>query len=166
MGILKLLFDNLRKWPATDAFPFGPATTPAAYRGKVVIDEAACVACKMCEHVCAGGAIRFTEDAAGMDFLIWHNSCVSCGLCEVYCPTKAIKLTTDWHRAHLQEDKYKQVDRARIPFATCPSCGVKFLGARDALTKVAFKSVGQNETRLLDLCADCRRAASRTGAMR
>ncbi len=79
MGILKLLIDNLRKGPATDAFPFGPATTPAAYRGKVEIDDAACVACKMCEHVCAGGAIRFTEDAEGMNFLIWHNSCVSCG---------------------------------------------------------------------------------------
>jgi hydrogenase-4 component H len=164
MGILKLLFDNLRKGPATDAFPFGPATTPDAYRGKVVIDGPACVACKMCEHVCAGGAIRFTEDAESMQFLIYHNSCVSCGLCETYCPTKAIKLTTDWHRAHLQEDKYRQVDRATIPFATCTSCGTKFLGARDALMKVAFKGVGTNETRLLDLCTDCRRTASFRGA--
>jgi hydrogenase-4 component H len=160
MNILKVLIENLRKGPATEVFPFGPATTPAAYRGKVVIDAASCVACKMCEHVCAGGAIRFTEDTEGMHFLIWHNTCVSCGLCEVYCPTKAIQLTTDWHRSHRQEDKYRQIDRATIPFATCTSCGNKFLGARDALMKVAFKGVGKNETRLLDLCTDCRRAAS------
>ena len=165
MGFLKVLLDNVLKGPATEAFPFGEATTPAAYRGKVVIDEEACVGCKMCEHVCAGGAIRFTEDEKGMDFLIWHNTCVSCGLCETYCPTKAIRLSTNWHRAHLQEDKYKQIDRAHIPFATCTSCGKRFLGARDALMKVAFKGVGKNETRLRDLCPDCRRTATLAGAV-
>jgi len=164
MNILKLLLGNLIKGPATDPYPLGEAITPAAYRGRVAIDEATCVGCKMCEHVCAAGAIRFTEDEAGLHFLIWHNSCVTCGLCAVYCPTKAITLTTNWQTSHRQEDKYKQVDHATIPFTNCSCCGVRFLKAQDPLMLLAYKTVGPNEERLRDLCPQCRQVESAKGA--
>ncbi|WP_158913173.1 4Fe-4S dicluster domain-containing protein [Caulobacter sp. S45] len=164
MNFLQVLIDNLRKGPATEPFPFGDASTPAAYRGRVAIDQDACVGCRMCEHVCAGGAIRFAEDNEALHLVIWHNTCVSCGLCAVYCPTKAITLTNNWHVSHRQEDKYKQVDHVTIPYSACTSCGVVFLKAQDPLMQLAYKTVGANETRLRDLCPDCRRVESSRGA--
>ncbi|WBO24388.1 4Fe-4S dicluster domain-containing protein [Sphingomonas abietis] len=160
MNALKLLIQNLMKGPATDPYPFGEPTTPPRLRGRVAIDGEACVACKMCEHVCAGGAIKFVEDEENVHFVVWHNSCVTCGLCAFYCPTKAITVTDNWHGAHRQEDKYKQVDHATIPYSHCTSCGARFLKARDSLMQLAYKSVGAREEQLRDLCPDCRRAES------
>ncbi len=105
MAFLKVLLNNLRKGPSTDPFPFGETVTHAAYRGKVTFDAAACVGCRMCAHVCAGGAIRFSEDQDGLYFTIWHNTCISCGLCASYYRTKAIRLSNNWHLSHLQDQK-------------------------------------------------------------
>lgn len=161
MAFLKILWDNLRKGPSTEAFPFGEAPTPARYRGKVTFDEAACVGCKMCEHVCAGGAIRFTESAEGLHFLIWHNTCISCGLCAHYCPTEAIRLSTDWHLAHRQEDKYRQTDQALVPWRLCKSCGGTLPSGGRTLADLAYRESNQRVDHLMELCPDCRRKASR-----
>ena len=163
MAFFRILLDNLRKGPATEAFPFGEATTPEAYRGKVVFDADTCVACGMCEHVCAGGAIRFAEDERGLHFVIWHNTCISCGLCAHYCPTKAIALSNDWHLAHLQEEKYAQVDHGLVPYRVCGSCGGKFLSANPALMRQAYKDVSPRAEHLGQLCPDCRRTANLSG---
>ncbi|MBW9088819.1 4Fe-4S binding protein [Rhizobium wenxiniae] len=163
MAFLKILFDNLREGPATEAFPFGEAATPDAYRGKVTFDETNCVGCNMCEHVCAGGAIRFSEKEDGLHFLIWHNTCISCGLCAHYCPTKAIKLSNDWHLSHLQEEKYEQVDHAVVPYRHCTSCGERLQPGGPMLHQLAFKGTNPRSQRLMNMCPDCRRKASYSG---
>lgn len=163
MGFLKVLLNNLVKGPSTDGFPFADTFTPEAYRGKVVFDQTACVGCRMCEHVCPGGAIRFTELPEGLHFAIWHNTCISCGLCAHYCLTRAIRLSNDWHLSHLQEEKYDMTDQAVVSFTTCAGCGTQLLPAADALISRAFKGTNRRTEHLRRLCPDCRRKASVSG---
>ncbi len=163
MAFLKILWDNLRKGPATEPFPFGEAKTPANYRGKVTFDATTCVGCNMCEHVCSAGAIRFAEADDGLHFMIWHNTCISCGLCAYYCPTKAIKLSNDWHLSHLQEEKYEKVDHAVVAFKRCTSCGDKLLPTGSVLTQLAYRGSNPQADRLMAMCPDCRRKASYIG---
>ena len=102
MEFLKILWDNLKKGPVTDAFPFGETYTPDRLRGRVEIDPALCVGCGTCVHVCAAGAINISkfEDGSGFEITVWRNSCCLCAQCRHYCPTKAVTLTNDWHSAH------------------------------------------------------------------
>ena len=160
MNFLSVLFDNLRKGPSTDPFPFGETQTPKNYRGKVEYDASKCVGCKMCEHVCSGGAIRFGEDDEGIHFVIWHNTCISCGLCAHYCPTKAITLSDNWHLAHPQSEKFEKVDHGVVPYRSCTGCGQRFLAAAPALMNRAFAGTSPQTEELAALCPDCRRAAS------
>jgi len=156
----KVLLKNLFAGPSTEAFPFAEAATPEAYRGKVVFDASACVGCKMCEHVCPGGAIRFEEHSDGLHFMIWHNTCVTCGLCSHYCVTKAIRLSNDWRLSHTQDQKYKMTDQAVVTYAACGKCGAPIMPAADALVKLAYRGVSQRTGHLMNLCPDCRRVAS------
>lgn len=76
MEFLKILWDNLKKGPVTDAFPFGETYTPDRLRGRVEIDPALCVGCGTCVHVCAAGAINISkfEDGSGFEITVWRNS--------------------------------------------------------------------------------------------
>ena len=57
MEFLKILWDNLKKGPVTDAFPFGETYTPDRLRGRVEIDPALCVGCGLCAQKCPGKLI-------------------------------------------------------------------------------------------------------------
>ena len=66
MEFLKILWDNLKKGPVTDAFPFGETYTPDRLRGRVEIDPALCVGCGLCELYCPDLAVEcLGEDGPG-----------------------------------------------------------------------------------------------------
>ncbi|MDR3518173.1 MAG: 4Fe-4S binding protein [Azospirillaceae bacterium] len=157
MNFLKILARNLALGPSTDPFPFGETFTPKGLRGRVEFDAENCTACRYCEQVCIGGAIRFSKTPEGMRFLLWHNTCTFCGLCEFYCPTHAIHLTEDWHLAHGNEDKYAMVENGLLPTIVCTQCGAEAIAI--APNPTAFKepaTEGQKE-QYRHLCARCRR---------
>ncbi|MCW2479348.1 4Fe-4S ferredoxin [Candidatus Symbiopectobacterium sp. NZEC135] len=157
MNFLKILIRNLRQGPATDPFPFGETFTPDALRGRIAFDATRCSVCRMCEHVCAGGAIRFEETPQGVEFILWHNTCTFCGLCEHYCVPKAIHLTNDWHLAHRQEDKYRMTEEGAMPYHTCIGCGASFLAPSAALLDNVYQTPGSIDPALSLRCPDCRR---------
>ncbi len=157
MWFLPVLFRNLRQGPATDPFPFGEASTPKTFRGRVRFDPQSCTGCQACAHVCAGGAIRFEEQPDGLEFTLWHNACVFCGLCVHYCLSKAIRQTDDWHLAHPQADKFAMVERATVAYRPCDGCGKPFLPASLRLMDLAFGGSSPEIARLRYLCPECRR---------
>ncbi|NLH81888.1 MAG: 4Fe-4S binding protein [Phyllobacteriaceae bacterium] len=165
MSFLAVLMKNLFAGPSTVAFPFGPAETPEAYRGRVTFDATTCVGCRMCAHVCPSGAIRLEDRADGLHFGIWHNACANCGLCAHHCPTEAIRLSNDWHLAHPQSEKYALADHAVVRRVRCTSCGTEIGPSPDALVRRAFRDVAGRTRHLTRLCPDCRRAASLEGAL-
>jgi len=125
-------------------------------RGKMHFNASACVGCRMCEHVCAGGAIRFEELAGGLKFTLWHNSCAFCGLCSHYCPTKALAATGEWQLAHLQQDKYRQIEQGIVPLVPCSGCGTPMLSVAPELLRAAYRSVSRETAELQTLCTECR----------
>ncbi len=160
MNFIRILFRNLLKGPSTDPFPFGETFTPKGLRGRIAFDESKCSGCRMCEHVCAGGAIRFDESPEGLQFTLWHNSCTFCGLCEHYCVPRAIHLTEDWHLAHKQEDKYRMIEQGTVAYLACASCGGRFIPPSDALLEKVYGGNSAALTELSRLCPDCRRSRS------
>jgi Ni,Fe-hydrogenase III small subunit/ferredoxin len=132
------------------------SAAPAGLRGKMRFNAAACVGCRMCEHVCAGGAIRFDEEPGGLKFTLWHNSCAFCGLCSHYCPTKALAATGEWQMAHLQQDKFLQVEQGTVALVPCSGCGTPMLPVAPELLRAAYRSVSRDTQRLAALCTECR----------
>ncbi|KNZ69742.1 4Fe-4S ferredoxin [Thermincola ferriacetica] len=158
-SFIKIVLRNLIRGPSTEPYPFGKASAPKGLRGKVKFDAHNCVACRMCEHVCAGGAIQFSEvpDKRGLKFTLWHNTCAFCGLCEYYCPTKAIHLTGDYHTAHLQKDKYGYVETGLVKYQPCANCGTPMVPVSPRLLSLAYGQVNGDIARLTHLCSECRR---------
>jgi len=140
--------------PSAEDGPF--TASPVGLRGKMRFNAAACVGCRMCEHVCAGGAIRFEELAGGLKFTLWHNSCAFCGLCNHYCPTKALAATGEWQMAHLQGEKYRQIEQGIVPLVPCDGCGTPMLPVAPELLRAAYRSVSRETEELRTLCTACR----------
>lgn len=165
-SILKIMLRNLLQGPSTIKYPFEDSPAPEKLRGKITHDPEACVACRMCEYVCAGGAIRIEEsaDQTGINFVVWHNTCTFCGLCEFYCPTKAIHLTNNYHMAHLQEDKFNYVERSFIQKQRCTRCGELFVPLSPILVEKLYGEEGDVKG-LTQMCEKCRRKASWEGGV-
>jgi formate hydrogenlyase subunit 6/NADH:ubiquinone oxidoreductase subunit I len=155
---LKIILRNILKGPSTIKYPFEDSPAPEKLRGKIKHDPEACVACHMCEYVCAGGAIRMQEsaDKKGIDFVVWHNSCTFCGLCEYYCPTKAIHLTNDYHTAHLQKDKYNYTEKTFVRKQQCIRCGEPLIPLSPILVEKIYGKDGDAKG-LTQMCPKCRR---------
>ena len=142
MEFLKILWDNLKKGPVTDPFPFGETYTPERLRGRVEIDPSLCVGCGTCVHVCAAGAINISkfEDGSVFEITVWRNSCCLCAQCRHYCPTKAISVTNNWHSAHRATEKYTQITRAKVKYDYCAVCGAKMrVLPQDVLNRIYAK---------------------------
>ena len=160
MEFLKILWDNLRKGPVTDAFPFGETYTPDRLRGRVEIDPALCVGCGTCVHVCAAGAINISkfEDGSGFEVTVWRNSCCLCAQCRHYCPTKAVTVTNNWHGAHRATEKYTQITRAKVKYDYCAVCGAKMrVLPQDVLARIYAKHSEVDVDVISHLCPNCRR---------
>lgn len=160
MEFLKVLWNNLRKGPVTDPFPFGETYTPERLRGKVHIDPSLCVGCGTCRHVCVAGAINIDKlkDGTGFEITVWQNTCCQCGQCRHYCPTKAITLTNDWHSAHRNKDKYTQIAKALVPYDYCASCGAKLRFLPPDVLKRIYAGHPEVDVDVISrLCPSCRR---------
>lgn len=155
---LKVILRNIIKGPSTIKYPFEDSPAPEKLRGKIKHNPDICVACHMCEYVCAGGAIKLQEsaDKKGVDFVVWHNSCTFCGLCEHYCPTNAIHLTNDYHTAHLQEDKYDYAERTFVMKQKCIRCGEPIIPLAPQTVEKIYGKEGDVRG-LSKMCPKCRR---------
>jgi formate hydrogenlyase subunit 6/NADH:ubiquinone oxidoreductase subunit I len=160
-SFLKIIVRNLLQGPSTIQYPFEDSPAPEKLRGKIKHNPEACVACRMCEYVCAGGAIRIqeSEDKNGIDFIVWHNTCTFCGLCEYYCPTKAIHLTNDYHTAHSQKDKYNYIERTLVNKQPCIQCGEPMVPLGTILVEKLYGKDGDAKG-LTKMCEKCRRKAT------
>lgn len=155
-----VILKNIAKGPSTIKYPFEDSPAPEKLRGKIVHDPEKCLACHLCEYVCAGGAIKIqdSEDNKAIDFVVWYDTCAFCGLCEFYCPTKAIHLTNDYHTAHLEEDKFDYCERTRMEKKICTRCGKPFPALSPKMIEKIYGKDGDVKG-LMNMCPECRKKA-------
>ena len=89
--MIKEVFSNLFKKPATDKYPFVKAEVPEDFRGKQVFDITLCVSCGLCSRDCPAKAIEMVEVDGKRRPLFHLDLCVFCYQCAESCPRNAIK---------------------------------------------------------------------------
>ena len=87
--------------PSTERYPAVPKKAAPHYRGRLELDTEACIACGMCQRVCAGGCITKKEEKqpdgtiqVTMEFFL--GSCTFCGHCTDFCTRKCLRQTEDY----------------------------------------------------------------------
>ena len=119
--MLKILKARLRQGHQTIPFPSEDPPLPTAFRGRPVVDPAACVGagragdvepsgagsggvpdpspgCDACVRACPVEAIQVGAGGLQLDL----GRCVFCGDCEAACPTGAVRFTRDYRMATRQ----------------------------------------------------------------
>ena len=66
-------------------------------KGEIIIKEAACLGCGVCQKFCAHGCIvmskdKFTPQGSLLPEFIKPDECNACGICEWMCPHFAIEV--------------------------------------------------------------------------
>ena len=72
---------------ATDLKKGGFSTRPIV----AFVDESKCIGCRLCESMCAWGAIRVSEPEEGNKAHVQEILCKGCGTCVASCPALAIQ---------------------------------------------------------------------------
>ncbi len=138
--------------------------TPEGFRGDPHVDQAKCIGCGACAHVCPADAIEIEDEGAARVVRFMRQSCVFCASCQDVCPTKAVELRSGdgaWCR-----EKGASKSEASLALATCSVCGGGFIP--EAQIEWAMKTI--NEKRALaqvdhlalrsrlGICMACRRS--------
>ena len=103
MSVIREMLQNLLSKPFTIRYPAEKAPVPAAFRGKVCIDDERCIGCGKCSTVCPAQCIAMTDNPREVMFRdktmkrkkkpqVKLYKCIRCGLCERHCPADAIHL--------------------------------------------------------------------------
>jgi Ni,Fe-hydrogenase III small subunit/formate hydrogenlyase subunit 6/NADH:ubiquinone oxidoreductase subunit I len=86
-----IIAERLRQGMRTSDWPARPASFPARFRGRPVIDASKCPdGCRDCAAACPTGAIDFEAGKARLDL----GKCLFCPLCVDACPEGAVRYTT------------------------------------------------------------------------
>ncbi len=90
--------------PATEQYPFVKTPMPPHFRGKIEVNTAKCIGCRMCEHDCPTGAIVITKLGNNRNqATLYHDKCIYCAQCVDSCPVDAISYTSNYELAeHLR----------------------------------------------------------------
>lgn len=134
---IKQLFSK----PSCNMYPFVPVEAAPKYRGRIVYHADRCIACGMCERVCAGGAISRTieklPDEQGEKITLSFDlgSCTFCSHCADFCSRDAIELTQDYHMIGVKDDdlvvsgSFVKAPRKKPAVAAAPAAKPESCGA-------------------------------------
>lgn len=91
--MMKEVFLQIFKKPATSKYPFVKCEVPEGFRGKQVFDISLCISCGLCSRDCPAKAIEMVE-VNGKKRPSFHlDQCIFCYQCAESCPRSAIRPT-------------------------------------------------------------------------
>ncbi len=108
----RVLRARLRQGQRTVGFPTAEPPLPTGFRGRPVIDVAACAGgCRECVATCPTQALALRDGRLRLDL----GRCLFCGECEAACPGGAIRFTRD-HRLAVgrRQDLVVEGDELRL----------------------------------------------------
>jgi ech hydrogenase subunit C len=136
--------------------------TPQGFRGNPHVDQAKCVGCGACAHVCPADAIEIVGDGAGRRVRFMHKDCIFCGSCQDVCPSEAVELRAGRKEWFLTKDASRS--EAQLPARRCLRCGAPYLAdaqvawvLRRLDEKLALGADRGAVERSLGICMECRR---------
>lgn len=160
-GVLELAVRELHRAapaPTIEVIPLPAAAAPPF--GGLDVRVEGCTLCLSCVNACPTHALSDNPERPMLRFT--ESLCVQCGLCAATCPENVITLKpqldiTAW-------DQPKRVIKEEEPFH-CITCAKPF-GTKSAIERVVQKlqdrhwmfsgAAGQDRTRVLMMCEDCR----------
>jgi Ni,Fe-hydrogenase III small subunit/Fe-S-cluster-containing hydrogenase component 2 len=137
--------------------------TPQGFRGNPQVEQAKCVGCGACAHVCPADAIEIVGSGTERRVRFMHKDCIFCGSCQDVCPTEAVELRGG-HREWFQT-KDASLSEASLGVKTCRLCGEPYVPEAQvawALRRMDEKlALGTSDRsiveRSLGTCMQCRR---------
>ncbi|MEA2090631.1 MAG: NADH-quinone oxidoreductase subunit I [Thermoproteota archaeon] len=89
--MLKEVFSQIFKRPATRKYPEVKPEVPDGFRGRQIFDVDLCIGCGLCARDCPTKAIEMM-DVGGKKRPLFHlDRCIFCYQCAESCPRNAIK---------------------------------------------------------------------------
>ncbi len=105
MAMLREIWRNFPRRPATVKYPFERLKPAERYRGKQEFNPELCVGCGLCARDCPALAIEMVTVENGKRIPVFHlYKCIFCAQCERICPRGAIKLTKFYELAAYDKD--------------------------------------------------------------
>ena len=86
--MLKNMFRNLVRRPATRLYPFEPYEPVAGARGHLDIEIAKCIFCGVCQKRCPANAIEVVREPKS--WTLNPYACIVCNFCVEACPKKCL----------------------------------------------------------------------------
>lgn len=93
LPLLKNIFRNLGRKPATRLYPVERRAPPEGTRGHIEMDPDVCIYCGICQKRCPAGAIAVSREPKR--WTLNPYACVICGYCVDVCPKKCIRMQPD-----------------------------------------------------------------------
>ena len=109
MNILSLIFENLRRGPASFRLPHTHQCTSNKYRGLILNEAERCVGCGSCAYVCPTAAIEVTR---GSDTYTWAydaGKCAFCGRCIDRCRLRTLTMESKLPPLYSTQGELQQV---------------------------------------------------------
>jgi Fe-S-cluster-containing hydrogenase component 2 len=160
LRILQVIAGNAASPPATVRLP-GAVPVPPGFRGRVVLDARACLACGTCAYVCVSGAITGAEVEGGYGWAYEPGRCAFCARCLDHCIGGALSMERAAAPAYTRPGELRS--EVRVPFPPCPACGALTRPATEAFLARAFAQVGPETRALARRCERCRRREVQRG---
>ena len=86
--LLKNMFRNLVRRPATRLYPFEPYEPVPGTRGHLDIEIEKCIFCGVCQKRCPANAIEVVRDPKS--WTLNPYACIVCNFCVEACPKKCL----------------------------------------------------------------------------
>lgn len=98
-SLIKEVWNNLLKKPATIKYPFEKPPVSRIYRGKHELVRERCTGCGLCAAICPSFAINMKTVDEKIFPEIDLGKCIFCYQCEDVCPRGAIKRGREYELA-------------------------------------------------------------------
>lgn len=103
-SLLREVWSNLFRRPATVKYPFKRLSVPPSYRGKHEVLRDRCTGCGLCAKICPAFAITMESTGDRSFPTIDLSKCIFCYQCEDVCPRGAIRRGRDFELASWSKD--------------------------------------------------------------